>query len=96
MRIVGTIREFTPEQVITTKDGRELKKRTIVIDAGYRSESGTNIAQNFAATTFKEFTDEELRAKMGGRQSAFYIFFDVREHEGKWYQDVALSNINEV
>ena len=95
MRVTGIIREFTPEQTITTKDGRELKKRTIVIDAGYQSESGTNITQVFVAQTFKEYTDEQLMA-WKQRKAAFYVFFDVRQYEGRYFQDVSLSNINEL
>lgn len=95
MRVTGTVRAFTPEETITTKDGRELKKRTIVIDAGYKSEQGENISQNFVAQTFKEFTDEQLMAwKM--QKAAFYIFFDAREWNGKWYQECVLTNINEI
>lgn len=97
MKVSGTIKCFSPEQLITTRDGRELKKRQIVIDAGYQSEQGENITQKFAAQTFKEFTDEQLSAWVAtGQRLQFFLFFDVREYNGKYYQEVSLSNITEL
>lgn len=94
MRIIGTVMSFSPETKGVTSDGREWKKRSIVVDASYVTEQGDDVKQQFVADTFKDFTDEQLEAWYNSKQKlAFYIHFNVHEYNGAYYQDVTLSNI---
>lgn len=97
MRVLGIIKEYRSEVQGTSPDGREWKRRDLVIDAGYTNERGEDVEQSFAGTTFKEFTDEQLEQWARERkQLAFYIVFRAREYDGRYYQDVSITNIREV
>ena len=97
MRIVGKLKQYSSEVQGTSNDGREWKRRELVIDAGYINERGEEVEQSFAGSTFKEFTDEQLEQwAKEGKQLAFYINFRAREFDGRYYQDVSITNIREV
>ena len=97
MRFLGFIKQYSSETKGTSSDGREWKRRDLVIDAGYTNERGEEVEQSFVGSTFKEFTDEQLEQWASkGQQLAFYINFRVREFDGRYYQDVNISNIREV
>ena len=69
----------------------------MVIDAGYTNERGEEVEQSFAGSTFKEFTDEQLEQWAASqKQLAIYINFRAREFDGRYYQDVSITNIREV
>ena len=96
MRISGKIKQYSSEVTGTASDGREWKRRDLVIDAGYTNERGEEVEQSFAGSTFKEFTDEQLEQwAASGKQLAFYITFKAREFDGRYYQDVNITNIRE-
>ena len=97
MRFLGFIKQYSSEVQGTSNDGREWKRRDLVIDAGYTNERGEEVEQKFAGSTFKEFTDEQLEQWASTeKQLAFYIAFKVHEFDGRHYQDVSVTNIREV
>ena len=97
MRFLGKIKQYSSEVQGTSNDGREWKRRDLVIDAGYTNERGEEVEQSFAGSTFKEFTDEQLEKWAAEKkQLAIYINFRAREFDGRYYQDVSITNIREV
>ena len=97
MKISGKIKLYGSEVTGTASDGREWKRRDLVIDAGYTNERGEEVEQSFAGSTFKEFTDEQLEQwAKEEKQLAIYIHFRAREFDGRYYQDVSITNIREV
>ena len=97
MRVLGKIKQYNSEVTGTSNDGREWKRRDLVIDAGYTNERGEEVEQSFAGSTFKEFTDEQLeQGAASKKQLAIYINFRAREFDGRFYQDVSITNIREV
>ncbi len=60
MRVLGKIKQYSSEVTGTSNDGREWKRRDLVLDCGYTNERGEEVEQSFAGSTFKEFTDEQL------------------------------------
>ena len=97
MRFLGKIKQYNSEVTGTSNDGREWKRRDLVLDCGYTNERGEEVEQSFAGSTFKEFTDEQLEQWAASeKQLAVYIAFRAREYDGKFYQDVSITNIREV
>ena len=97
MRFLGKIKQYSSEVTGTASDGREWKRRDLVLDCGYTNERGEEVEQSFAGSTFKEFTDEQLEQWAASqKQLAVYIAFRAREYDGKYYQDVSITNIREV
>jgi hypothetical protein len=97
MRIIGTLKQYGNEVQGTTNDGKTWKRREVIVDASYRTDRGDDIEQSFAGSTFKEFTDEQLEQwAQEKKQLAFYINFRAREFDGRYYQDVNITNIREV
>ena len=97
MRFLGKIKQYSSVVTGTASDGREWKRRDLVIDCSYTNERGEEVEQSFAGSTFKEFTDEQLEKWAAEKkQLAVYIAFRAREYDGKFYQDVSITNIREV
>ncbi len=97
MRFLGKIKQYSSETKGTSNDGREWKRRDLVIDAGYTNERGEEVEQSFAGSTFKEVSDEQLEKwAQEKKQLAVYITFRAREFDGRYYQDVSITNIREV
>lgn len=97
MRILGILKQYGNEMPGTASDGREWKRREIVVDANYTNERGEDVEQSFVGSTFKEFSDEQLEQwAQEKKQLAFYINFRAREYDGRMYQDVSISNIREI
>ena len=51
MRFLGKIKQYNSEVQGTSNDGREWKRRDLVIDAGYTNERGEEVEQSFAGST---------------------------------------------
>ena len=97
MRFLGFIKQYSSEVTGTAGEGREWKRRDLVLDCSYTNERGEEVVQSFAGSTFKEFTDEQLEQWAASKkQLAVYIAFRAREYDGKFYQDVSITNIREV
>ena len=49
MRVLGKIKRYSSETQGTSNDGREWKRRDLVIDAGYTNERGEEVEQSFGS-----------------------------------------------
>ena len=94
MKIKGIIKQICQDRTFTKRDGSQETAREIVFNAPYFKANGETSSNNFIGTHFGTFdrnTFEQMKNQ--NRECEFEAFFDVREHEGRYYQTCKLSRI---
>ena len=98
MKFRGIIRNVgAPTTGISKTTGKEWTKRELVIAVPYTTESGKSYENLMVGSYFGEATQEQLLALADtAAPLEFTVFFDVHQHEGRYYQDIRIGSIKSI